>query len=358
MTNRHATMRLHSSPANRSTCSPVGATLLALAALLLTTDAIASFNGGLVIGFWPAFVAGMIVSIPGGIACLAAEWSCATRRPPRLVGVAALILGLIALGCVVLVPPDKSAPAIGLYALPPLMTMALVTLLRAPLWRLAVVWLVSGGSMALIMASRPSSVSPSDAHALLGGLLGGALTHMLLWHVGFGIGQIRRRVAGEAPPPGPDLLALMRKCAAGFRIHLPEATALVRLHPGFSWWAGGTLFFFLAMLALNALDTNLLQSAIVISYQVRAMFGVGWTNTGGSSATFANMWLIDGVFWSVIVGAGVWGLAATFRRFDAGALAPFRLVAVVLAAGMILWLAQESSSIRKVNEAEMRATGR
>lgn len=46
-----------------------------------------------------------------------------------------------------------------------------------------------------------------------------------------------------------------------------------------------------------------------------------------------------GLAWSVIVGIGIWGAAALAGRFEAGRLAPFRLVALVLPLSLLLWVA-------------------
>jgi hypothetical protein len=208
------------------------------------------------------------------------------------------------------------------------------------------------------MARAPHS-APSDADALLGGLLGGALTHMLLWHAGFALAQLERRRRGEGSPPGPDVARMLQQGARGLHAagaYSSRATSLLRVHPGFLWWAGGALVFFVAILASAMVESTLLQSAIRISYQLRASLGIEWAN--GPTPTLAHLWLTNGVVWSAIVGAGVWGLAASFRCFDAGRLAPLRLAAILLATVMLVWLAQETSAMREVVAGEMRTLGR
>jgi hypothetical protein len=325
--------------------------------LLLPTDAVASFNGKIEIGFSLMFIGGLIVSIPGGLACLAAEWAGATRRPPRWAAIVALLLGVIALGGAMFVPPDRSAAAFSMFVLPPLMALALITLLPAPAFRLATVWLVSCSSIVLIITVRSMPGAPDNVNALAGGLLGGALTHILLWQIGFMLGQRRRRIAGLPPPPAPDIHGLLRRGFHAVDTHGPEAIGLLRVHPGIWWWAGGSVVFFVAILALaTTVDATLLQSAIRVSYRLRALFGLPRVN--GPTQTFFQLWFTDGVLWSVMVGAAVWGAAAVFRRFDAGCLAPLRLVAIVLPVVMLIWLAHESSEIKRINDAELRATGR
>jgi hypothetical protein len=326
--------------------------------LLMPTAAIASFGGKIDIGFGTMFIAAALGALPGAVVCLATEWKGATSRPPYKLGILSLIAGTIALACVIFVRPDSTVPGAATVALPPLMTFALVTLLPAPMWRLAAVWLVTWGSIWLIMTAH-SSASASDSDTLRGGLLGGALTHMVLWHAGFVLGQLARRTSGAAPPKAPDVRRMLDASARALTaIDAPRrgASALLRVHPGYWWWIGGSALFFFAMLAWGMFDTTLLQSAIRLSYRWRATFGPSWV--GAPTATFARLWLVDGVFWSLIVGAGVWGLAGALRRFDAGRLAPLRWAAVVVSAVMLVWLAEESSTISRIAADEIRARSR
>jgi len=180
-----------------------------LALCLLATPALASFNGRLDLGYRGMFVAGLVVSIPGGLACLVLELSFSRRQPPRWVGKAALVIGIASQAALLIAPLGSSAGAL-LYVLPPVITLALVTLLPVPAWRLLAVWAVSLGSIALLFAFAP--IDPTAprirGEELLGALTGGVVTHLALWHLGFLLGQIGRRRGGVTAAPGPDWRAM------------------------------------------------------------------------------------------------------------------------------------------------------
>lgn len=245
---------------------------------LFAPDAFASFGGNL--GFDPEFFffAAMIMSIPGGIICLISELIGAKRQPSMWLGVFALGLGVFALACVMFVRPRRIEGVIAMFLLPPFMTLALVSLLRAPTWRVAVAWLVILGSIGLIVAARAPLGTPDQARELAAGLFGGALTHIILWHFGFALGQRNRRRAGIAPPPGPDVRVMLCRAAVAWRDKRPEKFPIPRVHPGFWWWIGGTTVFFVAMMVVAPrLDPTLLRAVIVKCQQIHSLLGLPFT---------------------------------------------------------------------------------
>jgi len=307
----------------------------------------ASFGGRLDLSFGFMLVGGLIVALPGGLACLLAEWLGTRRRPPPWVGVCGLALGLLCLGGLLAAKPSGMGGAL-LFPLPPLMTLALVTLLPAPGWRLFAVWCMSTGSLWLIVLVHRPDGPPAAAEELLGGLLGGALTHLVLWHLGFLLGQLGRRRASIAPASGPDWHAVLNRAAQGWRrldARRPAMPPRRHPHPGFYWWLGGAAVFYLAIVMLSALGSEaLLQAALRTEWRITDFFGLTWNNE--RETTPARMWFTHGLIWSAIAGCGTWGLAARAGWFDAGRLSPLRLAAIVLALCMLLWLVQDALAVR------------
>jgi hypothetical protein len=309
----------------------------------LATDACASFNGPLDLGFKTLFVAGLVVALPGGLVCVVTEWVGAVRQPPLWIGRVALTLGLLGLASLAVANPGGQLAACVVFGAPPVMTLALVTLLPAPRWRLGAVWLVSLASIYWIDAMLRPSGAPPPRTEMLGALQGGAVTHLLLWHAGFVLGQLARHARGLPPPPRPNLQRFVDAGWYGWQDAKAVGGAVanrIHVHPGFWWWLGGAAVFYVALLWIAVRGPHeIVQSAIVIGQQLRLLFNLPWIN--GPTASWATMWLTYGLFWSAIVGGGVWGVAASLGRFDAGRLAPLRLVAIGASAVMLAWLAHD-----------------
>lgn len=200
-----------------------------------------------------------------------AEWIGARHRPPLWVGNAALGLAV----CCLLIAQRVIGPGgdSGSFVvfLPPLMTLALVSLLPAPAWRLMAVWCVAAG--------------------------------------GAGIFLLR--------PPMPD----------------PTSATVQGLR---ALLLGGATVFHAGIAALTALGyKSLLMAALLGEALVADLLGLA---ISAPNALTAGAWATHGLIWSAVAGWGVWGAAATAGRFDAGRLAPFRLTAMVVAAGMLLWI--------------------
>jgi len=322
----------------------------ALALGLVATPVWASFNGPLNLGYGGMFVGGLVVCVPGGLACFLLEWLCSRRQPPKWVGKAALTLGIASQVALLIAPLDGIAGTL-LYLLPPVMTLALVTLLPAPAWRLLAVWAVSLGSIALLVAFAPvDATGPRNRdEELLGALTGGAVTHMALWHLGFLLGQIGRRRAGVAAAHSPDWRAIRDHAAEGLQAidaaHRPQIATHIFSHPGFYWWLGGTAMFYVATMGMALFKWDgLLNAALLTEWRLLELLGLPFDFNRQPSAL--RQWATHGLVWSAVFGAGTWGLAAAAGRFDAGRLAPLRLAAIVLAACMLLWLMQPGAILR------------
>lgn len=335
---------------------PWSAVLAAAALVLEAAPAQASFGGRLDLGFGFLFVAAAVVSSPGALLCMIAEWVGARRRPPLWVGSAALGLAV----CCLLIALRLIGPGgdSGLFVIfiPPLMTLALVSLLPAPVWRVIAVWCVAIG-VAWLFVLRARNPGPSSTTVEgLGALLGGALVSMLLWHLGFWLGQRSLRRAGHAPASAPDLPGVLHHAVDGLKqscAHRPRWISRIGVpsgffrwleeHPGLSWWLGGAAVFYAGIAALTAVGyTTLLIAMLQGELLVADFLGLA---ISAPNALTAGAWATHGLIWSAVAGWGTWGAAATAGRFDAGQLAPFRLAAMVVAAGMLFWIAMRASAV-------------
>jgi len=220
-----------------------------------------------------------------------------------------------------------------IFFLPALMSLALVTLLRSPRWRLLATWCISGGVLALLGGFQGDEEK-------LGALLGGALVSMLMWHVGFFLGQWQLRKAGIPPTPGPNLRRLIGKTFASgkqFYTHPPVWFGRF-IERGFMWWLGGAVAYYVAIPILAAFGyKSWLWAMLSIEALITPMMGFAPGKSG--SAKYLTGWPVHGLAWSMIVGIGIWGIAASAGRFNAGRLAPLRLAALVLPFGLLLWVA-------------------
>ncbi|MBP8297084.1 MAG: hypothetical protein KAX84_13305 [Burkholderiales bacterium] len=331
-------------PACRA-ASNAGRGAAALALGLAAEAARASFNGPIDLGFGTFFVAAAVLALPGALLCALAEWLCARRRPPVWVGIAALGLAVYCLARALRFLPPSVDSGLFIFPAPPLMTFALVSLVPAPRWRRCAVWFVTIGTIWLGL-SRQQLFGPSTSTAeTLGGLLGGALTSLLLWELAFVPGQRALRRAGIAPAAGPDLPSLAaRATALRRRISMVRPQWLGRLlkQPGFVWWLGGAALFYVGIAVLSAAGIpSLLAATLYIDWRIADFLGFA---VRGPDAATMRAWAMHGLVWAAIAGAGAWGAAAVAGRFDAGRLAPVRLAAIVLAAGMLLWAASIASA--------------
>jgi hypothetical protein len=317
---------------------------------LVADPAAASFGGGgyLELGFGLAFAAAGVLALPGALLCLLAEWRGARRRPPLLLGVVALGLASYCLWRVGSWKPGIGDTGIAIFVLPPLMTLALVTLVPAPRWRLIAVWCVAVGSLSLVLFKAQEFGSSKNTSEGIGALLGGALVSMLLWQLAFLLGQRSLRRAGIAPAPAPDLQRMLERMADGLKQaneNHPEWVDRLAQHQGFLWWLGGAAAFYVGVGVLTAVGYKVLLLATLQSEWRIADF-LGFATRGGLESLTFDAWALHGLVWSAIAGWGTWGAAAAAGRFDAGRLAPFRLTAILLATGMLLWLAHAASAAR------------
>lgn len=155
-----------------------GAAALALG--LATESAWASFNGPIDLGFGTVFVAAAALALPGALLCALTEWIGARHRPPAWAGCVALGLAVYCLGRALRFLPPFGDSGLFIFPVPPLMTLALVSLVPAPRWRQCAVWCIAIGTIWLGL-SRQQLLGPSTSAAeTLGGLLGGALISLLL----------------------------------------------------------------------------------------------------------------------------------------------------------------------------------
>lgn len=333
--------------------------ILLLSLLWVSTPAWASFNGPIKVGFTFAFLIGFVIATPNALCCGVAELVGVKHRPPLWIGWMALGLGLIGLVGLIL-PPNldvvhdslKANSAIVqriiaayillniwfvysfvIFFLPALMSLALVTLLRSPRWRLLATWCISGGVLALLGGFQGDEEK-------LGALLGGALVSMLIWHAAFFLGQWQLRKAGIPPTPGPNLRRLIGKTFQSgrqFYTHPPVWFGRF-IERGFMWWLGGAVAYYVAIPILAAFGyKSWLWAMLSIEALITPMMGFAPGKSG--SAKYLTGWPVHGLAWSMIVGIGIWGIAASAGRFNAGRLAPLRLAALVLPFGLLLWVA-------------------
>ncbi len=336
------------------------AAMATVVSVLAAAPAQASFNGPITPDPAFVFVLAAAVAVPGAVIAMLAELFGAGHRPPRWVGSVALGIAVITLLAMLRVIRPSSDNGVLVVFLPPLMSLALVSLVPAPWWRLGAVWCVAiGVAVLMVLVTRNPEAAPS-ADAGLGALYGGALVSMLLWHLGFWLGQRWRRHAGLAPAEAPDLSGAIRVAANGLkslnaqrqRLHLGASTASgfvtwLRGHPGVKWWLGGAIVFHAGIAALTTAGYRAPFMAMVQGESLIAEL-FGYTLNGPVALT-AGAWLTQGLAWSVLVGCGTWGAAAAAGRFDAGPLAPFRLAAVVVAAGALAWIALRANTLGFAN---------
>jgi hypothetical protein len=287
---------------------PLWPAVLAAAVLVLEANPVAASFGGrldLSPGFF--FVGAASVATPGALLCMIAEWVGSRHRPPLWIGNAALGLAV----CCLLIAQRVIGPGgdSGLFVvfLPPLMTLALVSLLPAPAWRLMAVWCVAAG-VAAVFLLRPPVPDPTAAtvQGLRALLLGGALVSMLLWHLGFWLGQRSRRRAGFAPASAPDLSRALEFSIDGLKRGYTHGSRWMsqtgasagpfrwlQEHPGFSWWLGGATVFHAGIAALTALGyMSVLMAALQGEALVADLLGLAIDTpnalTAGTWATTAS----------------------------------------------------------------------
>lgn len=333
----------------RLTCRATSTARHGTAALVLgfaTASAWASFNGPIHLGFGVVFVAAAVLALPGAALCALAEWAGVRHRLPAWAGFAALGSAVYCLARALRFLPPFGDSGLFIFPVPPLMTFALVSLVPAPRWRRSAVWCVALGTIWLGL-SRQQLLGPSSSTAeTLGGLLGGALTSLLLWELAFVLGQRSLRRAGIPPAAGPDLrkfadrAAAFRQRSGRFR---PQWFGRLLELPGFAWWLGGAALFYAGIAVFAALGfPGLLAATLYIDWRIADFLGFA---VRGPDAVTVRAWAAHGLVWAAIAGGGAWGAAAVAGRFDAGRLAPLRLAAILLATGMLLWAASIASAV-------------
>jgi hypothetical protein len=166
---------------------------LPFAAMVLVWPSVAcaSFNGPLHLSFGANVVIGVIAALPGAIAVLLLEWKGATWTPPSWAGaLAALAFGYCLLRLTGLVGPAGDRGR-GLLAIPPLIELALITVVRSSRARQAAGWAVAAASVVLLGLAQTSNAlgPPGRPNEGWGLLCGGVLATALLWRVGVWLGQ-------------------------------------------------------------------------------------------------------------------------------------------------------------------------
>ena len=292
------------------------------------------------LGFGFAFLAAAILALPGGLLCVLAEVIGARHRPPSWLGILALVLAVCCLLLVFRVIGPGGDRGWFIFPVPPLMTLALVSLLPAPRWRLIAVWLVATSLLGLLAHAFQQLGSATTPAEGLGVLLGGALSSMLPWQLAFVLQQRAWRRAGRAPPAAPSFTLLhefLRGAGrAGNSEQGPGLGVLARRH-GLGWWLAGATIFYLGVMGLSVLGINALPAAMLsIEWRISEFVGMALQ---APDESVAAAWAGSGLAWSAIIGGGVWGVAASTGRFDSGRLAPFRLTSILLATLMLGWIA-------------------
>jgi hypothetical protein len=333
MEKRHVPKHLkHASTVSSRQASSLAVTI---PGLLGSSTVLASFNGPLDIGFWPAFGSAAVLAFPGALLCVMAEVIGTRHRPPLWIGLPALALSICCLLLALRIIGPGGDSGLFIFPIPPLMTLALVSLLPAPGWRLVAVWAVALGVFALLAFSFGQAGSSSSREDSLGLLMGGASGSMLPWQLAFIFQQRSRRRASHAPPPAPSFKPLFQSLVA----------ATSSGHPGLMWWLGSATVFYLSVMGLSALGMNqLLMATLAIEWRISDFLGLAWL--APQSASLAA-WAGPGLLWAALIGAGVWGVAASTGRFDPGRLASYRLAVILLAAVMIGWMAAVILSMRQ-----------
>ena len=342
--------------------------ILLLSLLWASTPAWASFNGSIItFSFTECFVIGLVIAMPNAVCCGVAELVGVKHRPPLWLGGIALGLGLIGLAELTLmlnpnvVPYGRKAGtasvqriidhirpliffvySLVILFLPALMSFALVTFLRSWLWRLIATWCISVGVFGWLFGGVLGSLNRlhAEEEKILVTLLGGALVSMLMWHAGFVLGQWQLRKAGIPPTPGPNLPRLMGKTfESGKQFYTNPPVWFGRfIERGFMWWLGGAVAYYMIIPILAAFGyKSWLWAMLSIEALITPMMGFAPVKFG--SAKYIAGWALHGLAWSMIVGIGIWGIAASAGRFNAGRLAPLRLAAIVLPSGLLLWVA-------------------
>lgn len=193
----------------------VRAAFVSVLIVLAVAPAQASFGGSIKLDPAFVFMVAAVVAMPGAVISLLAETIGARHRPPLWVGGLALGIAVITLLVMLRVVGPGGDSGVLVVFLPPLMSLALVSLVPAPRWCLVAVWCVAIGVAVLLVRVTQAPGAASSADGGYGALYGGALVSMLFWHVGFWLGQRWRRRAGLAPAEAPDLSGAIHVAAAG-----------------------------------------------------------------------------------------------------------------------------------------------
>ncbi len=164
------------------------------------TPALASFNGPLDLGFGFTFTAAALLALPGGLLCALAEFLGTRHRPPLWLGFAALALAACCLLLVLRIIGPGGDSGVFIFPVPPLMSLALVSLLPAPSRRLIATWVVALAVAVLLVIISQHLGSSASQEENLGALLGGGLSSMLPWQIAFILQQRARGRAGLVPP--------------------------------------------------------------------------------------------------------------------------------------------------------------
>jgi hypothetical protein len=328
--------------------------VLACTLPLASASAWASFGGTIRFGFWGMLIGAMVLAIPVGIVCAAIEAVGAKRSPPAWAGMLAAVAGLWCLGRA-LGWIGKSEDGVYWFAIPPLFTLALVAIVRLPIARLGMAWLLSVVVFSIAVYKPWPNLSGDKYAELIGALAGGAITSMLFWQLAYWLRQLqlsraaRREAAPVAPEPQPlfDETAVARgKAAAAVAASAAQGamSATTRLPWGIGWFLAGTLIFYAGIAILIAFGYDSLSAAMRgLEWRIADYFGLP---TQGLNAKPLEAWAGHGILWSMVAGVGAWGAAAVAGRFDPGQLRYLRFAAVFLCAVMLLSVAVVASNTR------------
>lgn len=291
---------------------------------------LASFGaGGGELGFKVMLIIAASLSVPGGLTCMLIEFFGIRWRPAQWVGWVAFVLWIASL--VAFEKASIGDKLLLLFVLPPSMSLASVTLW--PRWRLSVAWTVSASVFLLVLIPAITLNHGDKLDDIFGMLLGGMFTHLVLWHVGYLMGECWRRRARIATPAGSDFIAflllweLLRKWVAIFFQFLHALKALqpgFTRHPGFYYLLGSASLFYVVVSTLS-----MLGFVAPFNNQLRVTELLGLSGP-------SLRWLSERMICSAIAGCGSWGIAAWLRLFDAGRMAPLKLAAILFPLFVIL----------------------
>ena len=316
--------------------------------------ALASFGGGIQIGFREFFVIAAIMAIPGAVICALIEWFGARHPPPYWIAWPAAALGLAFQLMALQVVVKAGDRGWYLFVVPPLMTFALTGIMRHARSRMFVAWIATAAALA-------ATIRVYRGESITGAVIGGATISMIAWQLAWWLRQRTlvsdpANAAAPARSPRSTAAASMTVDAAAARPRwIPEEKSGAA-HPcraGIRWWLAGAAIFYVAISLLTAVGYHpLAASMLAIEGQLLDFFGFPlWSLHAPTSLA----WATHGLMWSAIFGSGTWAAAALGGRFDAGRLQPLRLLALVACLTLFVAIGLNTKATKRMWELEEAA---